>query len=117
MKKPENRLRKFGEKKKDGTLAANQGRLGPLTFDARRKFLNEILDVQEIINLEARKLNRPVISLINDEEFWRINTLIQLKTYPDGWTGDEMRGDEMTDKILRDGTIQPWMFEEEVIVL
>lgn len=68
--------------------------------------------MQTEINLEAEKLNRPLISLINDEEFERIVNLIAARTYPQGWDGTEMRGDEMTDKIHRDGTIQPWMFNE-----
>ena len=110
MKKPENRLRKFGEKKKDGTLAANQGRLGPLTFDARKRFLEEIIHIQCRINDKAFEEKKPAVLLINSDEHARILRLIDDKTYPDGWTGDEMRGDELTDKILRDGTIQPWMF-------
>ena len=115
MKKPENRLRKFGEKKKDGSLAANQGRLGPLTFEARRKFLQQIRDIQHEINCYARSNKRPVVSLLNYQEHTRILELIEAKTYPNGWDGTEMRGDEMTDKIYRDGTVQPFMFGEEII--
>ncbi len=110
MKRPENRLRKFGEINKSGKLAANQGRLGPLTLDARRKFLAQIQILQEEINSVAEKTNRPSISLINFQELTRIVQLIENETYPNGWSGLEMRGDEMTDKILRDGTIQPYIF-------
>lgn len=112
MKKPENRLRKFGERRKDGKLAANQGRLGPLTLKAREKFLIKILEIQEQVNNAALRASRPVISLINKEEILRIYELIEAKTFPKGWSGTEMRGDEMSDKMLRDGTIQPWMFGE-----
>ncbi len=117
MKKPENRLRKWGEKLADGTLAANQGRLGPLTFDARRRFLKEIVAIEDDINDVAVKdriagKDTPFVSLINNDEVYRIRELIEAKTWPNGWSGEEMRGDEATDKIFRDGTIQPWMFEE-----
>ncbi len=100
----------WGEVNKDGKLAKNQGRLGPLTFEAREYFLELILAVQDEINSAAWREGKPEVSLINDEELWRIRELIGAKTYPDGWDGTEMRGDEMTDKIHRDGTIQPWMF-------
>lgn len=110
MKHPEYRLRKWGETRKDGTLAANQGRLGPLTLEAREMFLHRILDIQNRVNSTAIAQGRPLVVLINDEELNRIYELIKAKTYPDKWTGEEMRGDEMTDRIYRDGTIQPWMF-------
>ena len=110
MKRPEYRLRKWGETKKDGSLAANQGRLGPLTLEARKYFLEQILHIQDQVNYVAVETGRPIVSLINDDEHKRILELIALETYPEKWTGEEMRGDEMTDKIFRDGTIQPWMF-------
>lgn len=94
-------------------MAANQGHLGPLTFEAREKFLQSVRDIQHEINCYARREKRPVISLINYHEHERILELIKAGTYPNGWDGSEMRGDEMTDKIHRDGTIQPWMFGED----
>lgn len=112
MKRPENRLRKWGETKRDGTLAANQGRLGPLTFEARRRFLEEVCDIQTEIWISSEMNNRPKPELISHEEYWRIIELIEAETYPNGWDGTEMRGDEMTDKIFRDGSIQPFMFAE-----
>lgn len=117
MKKPENRLRKWGETLADGSLAANQGRLGPLTFEARKHFLAQILDVQNEVNRHLKQMaygHKGGISLINEEEAERIIELIESETWPNGWSGDEMRGDEMTDKIFRDGTIQPWIFEETI---
>lgn len=120
MKKPENRLRKWGETLQSGELAANQGRLGPLTFEARKRFLKQIISIEDDINdvavrdRIAGRDEKPFISLINNDEVNRINELIAAETWPNGWTGTEMRGDEMTDKIYRDGTIQPWMFEDEV---
>lgn len=111
MKKPENRLRKWGEKRADGSLAANQGRLGPLTLDARRHFLHEVLSIQDEINASIKDLSP--VSLITVEERNRILDLIDQETWPNGWDGTEMRGDEQTDKIFRDGTIQPWMLGDD----
>lgn len=114
MKKPENRLRKWGEKLADGSLAANQGRLGPLTFKARKHFLKQIIAIEDDINDVAVRdriagKETPFVSLINNDEVRRIRELIDAETWPNGWTGDEMLGDQMTDKIFRDGTIQPWL--------
>lgn len=114
MKKPENRLRKWGEKLQDGSLAANQGRLGPLTFDARKRFLKQVIAIEDGVNdMAVRHLmqgkDTPFISLINNDEVQRIRELIDAETWPNGWNGDEMVGDTATDKIFRDGTIQPWL--------
>jgi DNA sulfur modification protein DndC len=96
MKKPENRLRKWGEKLQDGSLAANQGRLGPLTFEARLRFLAEIEAIQNDINTTPGRdiQTQPFVSLIAYHEKARILELIEAKTWPNGWEGDEMRGDE-----------------------
>jgi len=117
MKKPEHRLRKWGEKRSDGSLAANQGRLGPLTLEARRHFLKEVLAVQDEINTDPKRdiATQPFVSLISFDEAARIRQLIDAETWPQGWSGDEMRGDEQRDQIYRDGTVQPWMFEEEAV--
>lgn len=98
------RLRKSGELNAAGALVNNQNRLGSLIFDARWFGLEQILEIQSEINESARTQGKPEISLISDEEHARIIELINAKTYPDKWTGDEMRGDEMTDKIYRDGS-------------
>ena len=103
-----NRLRKGGnERRKDGTLCKNQMRLGPLTFEARRRGLSEVLTIQDEINAAARGDGRPTVTLINDEEHARILDLIEARTYPDGWTGDEVTGDEMLDEVFSDGSVQP----------
>lgn len=114
MKKPENRLRKWREQRADGSLAANQGRLGPLTFSARRRFLAEIEQVQNEINISPGRdiTTQPFVSLISFDEKARIVELIEAETWPQGWNGDEMVGDQATDKMFRDGTIQPWMLGE-----
>ena len=53
VKKPQYRLRKHGEVKKDGTLAKKQGRLGPLTLETREWMLGEILRIQDEVNRAA----------------------------------------------------------------
>jgi DNA sulfur modification protein DndC len=112
LKKPHNRLRKNGERRQDGSLAANQGRLGPLTMDARLYGLGEVLAIQGDINQAAHEQGRPTISLINSEEHARILDLITVGTWPQKWDGTEARGDELLAHIHRDGTIQPLIFGE-----
>ncbi|MFM7448311.1 MAG: phosphoadenosine phosphosulfate reductase family protein [Leptolyngbyaceae cyanobacterium] len=112
VKKPQYRHRKHGEVNKDGRLAAKQGRLGPLHLDARQWMLEQVLTIQEQVNLTARSLGKPGISLINGEELGRIEELIAAKTYPEKWDGTEPRGDEWLPEILSDGSIQPLLFEQ-----
>lgn len=86
-----NRLQKPGyEEKKSGIRYTN--RKGPLTMEARRKGLADVLAIQEEINAAARRLGRPQIDMLNEEEVARIEELIALKTWPNGWSGDEPNG-------------------------
>jgi DNA sulfur modification protein DndC len=110
VKKPQYRLRKHGEVKKDGTLAKKQGRLGPLTLETREWMLGEILRIQDEVNRAAAAVGQPAVSLINDEELDRIRVLIDEKTWPEKWDGTEHRGDEWLPEILPDGSIQPLLF-------
>ena len=112
IKKRQYRHRKHGEVKKDGTLAAKQNRLGPLTMEARRWMLGQVLEIQEEVNQAARRENRPTISLINEEERVRIEELIAANTYPEKWDGTEPRGDEWLPEILPDGSIQLLLFDK-----
>jgi DNA sulfur modification protein DndC len=107
LKKPNMRLRKWDERKADGTMVSNPGRMGPLTMDARRWGLSAILDIQARCNGAAN--GRPIIDLINIEEKARILELIAANTWPQRWTGEEMRADTPTDDIRRDGSIQKVM--------
>jgi DNA sulfur modification protein DndC len=103
-----NRIRKSGvELKKDGTPAKNPQRVGPLTMDARRLGLATVLTIQAEINPAAVELGRPTIDILNVEEWSRIEELIEANTWPDNWTGDEVPGDALLDKIFNDGTTQP----------
>jgi len=112
MRKPQYRLRKNGEVKKDGTLSKNQQRMGPLTMEARKKFLAEIITIQMLVNQSAFLLNRPYIDILNDQEIDRIIELINLNTWPNGWDGTEIVGDIMLDKKFCDGSTMNILFEE-----
>lgn len=111
VKRPQHRLRKHGEVRKDGTLAKKQGRLGPLTLETREWALGEILQIQDEVNVAARKCGQPTLNLINDEELTRIRELIVAKTWPEKWDGTEHRGDEWLPKIFSDGSVQPLLFQ------
>jgi DNA sulfur modification protein DndC len=105
MREPAQRLRKAGaERLKDGSLAKNPQRMGPLTLEARSFALERILDIQ----------HRARVDLINGEEEARIRELIAAKTYPDKWSGDEPRADLWLDAVYGDGTEQPILFRELV---
>lgn len=112
IKKPQYRLRKHGEVNKNGTLAAKQNRLGPLTLEARRWMLEQVLEIQAEVNAMAQRLGKPSLSLINDEELARIEELVAAHTYPEKWDGTEHRGDEWLPEILPDGSVQPLLFDE-----
>jgi DNA sulfur modification protein DndC len=108
------RLRKADiELRKDGSTASNPQRIGPLTMEARRYGLATVLDIQHRVNREAERLGRPLIDLINVEEFDRIMELIESNTWPDKWTGDEPTADVPIEKIFRDGTAQPLLMALE----
>lgn len=110
IKKPQYRLRKHGEVNKNGTLAAKQNRLGPLTLEARQWMLGQVVEIQAEVNAMAAQLSKPEISLINNEELSRIEELIAARTYPEKWDGTEHRGDEWLPEILPDGSVQPLLF-------
>ena len=92
LKKPQWRLRKSEPALlKDGkTYAKNGQRMGPLTMEGREYGLERILDIQR----------RAQIDLINPEEEARIRELWSLGTFPDGWSGDEVRADVPLDRIV-----------------
>lgn len=106
LKKPEYRLRKNAERNSGGELSANPMRMGPLTMDARRMGLAEVLSIQFDINFAAASQGRPQVFLINDLEHARILELIEANTWPDRWSGDEVTGDVMLPRTFADGTVQ-----------
>lgn len=107
----ENRLQKDGnERNKDGTLAANPGRKGPLTLESRTRFLDRVLAIQSEINLRAIDLNSPQVFLIDAEEEEFIRDCISNKLFPNKWTGDERNGNELLPHVYQDGSIQNLLF-------
>lgn len=84
LKKPQYRLRKSKpEIRKDGKFSKNAQRLGPLTFEARRWATRRVLDIQK----------RAGVDLINSEELTRIVWHWRNKSWPQGWSGNEVTGD------------------------
>lgn len=111
MRKPIHRLRKAGgQKNKDGKLAKNQQRMGPLTLESRKLFLSKILDIQNEVNQNAEESGMPKIDILNQEEINRINELIELKTWPDKWDGSEPNATEVQDVFYSDGSIMRRLF-------
>lgn len=105
MRKPQQRHRKSGaERLKDGRIAKNPQRMGPLTLTARREGLARILDIQR----------RARVDLINAEEEARIRELIAARTFPDKWSGDEPRADAWLDTVYPDGRTHKILFRELV---
>jgi DNA sulfur modification protein DndC len=112
LKRPSMRLRKHYELRQDGSPASNQGRMGPLTMEARRFGLAHVLGIQDEINDAARKLGRPEVSLINEAEHARIIELIEANTWPNKWDGSEATGDVPFVQIGRDGSTQPLLIAD-----
>lgn len=111
LREPHLRLKKAGlERLKDGSIAKNPQRMGPLTFEARLMGLGRVLAIQAECNAEARRLGRPEISLINDEEEARIRELIDAQTWPEGWDGDEPTADTVLPVVYQNGAVQPLLF-------
>lgn len=115
LREPPQRLRKPGaERLKDGSLAKNPQRMGPLTFEARLSALDQILAIQAEVNEAAARLHLPGIDILDAEEEARIRELIAAKTWPNKWTGDEPRADQWLDAVYQNGAVQPLLFREWV---
>ncbi|KKB09373.1 phosphoadenosine phosphosulfate reductase family protein [Devosia chinhatensis] len=111
LREPRHRIRKEGaERLKDGSIAANPQRMGPLTFKARLMGLSRVLSIQAECNASAHRLGRPPIDLINEQEEARIRELITNHTWPKGWDGNEPSAEEWLDTVFQDGSIQPLLF-------
>lgn len=105
MREPAQRLRKAGaETLKDGSLAKNPQRMGPLTLEARETALAKILDIQ----------SRARVDLINAEEEARIRELIAARTFPDKWDGSEPNAATWLDRVNQDGSVEPILFRDMV---
>lgn len=111
LKKPWRRLRKRGrEFRKDGKLVKNPNRMGPLTLDARRFGLEQVLRIQDEVNA-ARPSSDPEYLLIDEEERRVIEEMIEQNVWPNGWTGEEGRADLPFEEIRKDGYVQDHLVE------
>ncbi|MFY9479150.1 MAG: phosphoadenosine phosphosulfate reductase family protein [Aquabacterium sp.] len=116
LREPQLRLKKAGlERLKDGSIAKNPQRMGPITLEARLSALERVLSIQAECNEAADALGRPRISLINLEEEARIRALIAAETWPDGWEGDEPTGDTVMETVYQNGVVQPLLFSAEEV--
>ena len=98
LKKPKNRLRKDGsERRKDGVLSSNPNRMGPLTLEARRWGLEQIKAIQA----SAR------VCLIDEQEEAAILSMIDARTWPNGWDGTEPVATTPMDETIAEGLVQP----------
>ncbi len=107
LKKPHNRLRKpTGERTKAGALSKNQNRMGPLTMEARRWGMQQVLDIQEAVNVGARACGDPEYFLITADEQAAIQQMIDANTWPQKWTGEEPVADQPFNEMDEDGWLQ-----------
>lgn len=117
MRLPAQRLRKAGaERLKDGSLAKNPQRMGPLTLEARAVALEQILDIQARVCAGAIAAGTPErgISLIDADEEALIRRLITARTFPNKWDGDEPSAAAWLDSIYQDGSVQLILFRDLV---
>jgi DNA sulfur modification protein DndC len=113
LREPQHRIRKAGaELLRDGSIAKNPQRMGPLTLEARAMGLARVLGIQNEINAAARALGRPEIDLINAAEEARIRELIAAGTWPQGWDGGEPIATTVMDVVYQNGAVQPLLFSE-----
>lgn len=97
LRKGKHRLRKDGdERRADGSLVENPGRLGPLRLESRLWALGQVLDIQERCNA-AKPPRAPFVDLLNNTEEARIRELIALRTWPNRWSDEDLPGDRALD--------------------
>ncbi|MBT2299240.1 phosphoadenosine phosphosulfate reductase family protein [Variovorax paradoxus] len=114
LREPQHRIKKAGlERLKDGSIAKNPQRMGPITLEARLMGLERVLGIQAACNTAALAQGRPQISLINPDEEARIRALIAAGTWPDGWEGDEPAADTVMPIVYQNGAVQPLLFSAE----
>lgn len=90
LRKPYHRLRKpAGERRQDGQLSKNQNRMGPILLESRLWALEVVLQIQAECNAGSDGDVRPAVDILNAEEEARIRGLIEARTWPQKWTGEE----------------------------
>lgn len=104
------RLRKWGETNADGSLSKNPFRVGPLTMEARKNFLNIILNVQNEVNELALNEGKELICILNQEEINRIMWHWENNIWPQKWDGTEPLATIPFEQIFSDGYKQPLLF-------
>ncbi len=112
LREPRARLRKpGGETRSDGSLVENQHRMGPIKLEWRAATLGRIRAMQEVINGIAGSLGRPEVDILNAEEIARIRELIELRTWPQRWSGNEPGAEE---PFVEDGQKSLFGLEEAI---
>lgn len=107
LSKQKHRLKKNGERNKDGKLSSRPNRDGPLLFESRLWGTERVLEIQEEVNTGARAAGQPELILISPEDYARIMELIEAETWPQKWSGDDLRGDMLVDRVVGEGLVQP----------
>lgn len=106
LREPRNRIRKSGvDRLKDGSIAKNPQRMGPLTFEARLMGLERVLSIQAEVNAHG-----PAIDILDAEEEARIRDLVAMETWPNGWEGDEPAADAVMPVVYQNGAVQHLLF-------
>lgn len=106
LREPRNRIRKSGvDRLKNGSIAKNPQRMGPLTFEARLMGLERVLSIQAEVNAHG-----PAIDILDAEEEARIRDLVAMETWPNGWEGDEPAADAVMPVIYPNGAVQHLLF-------
>ncbi|WP_165251271.1 phosphoadenosine phosphosulfate reductase domain-containing protein [Paludisphaera soli] len=108
LREPTQRLRKPGFERSKAGVVRHTNRMGPLTMDARRTALREVLAIQARVNEYAGDM--PAVDMLDELEVARIEELIEAGTWPNRWTGDEPTGDQPFERVHRDGSLQREMF-------
>ena len=100
------RKQKDGERNADGQYSSNPSRKGPLTLDARKWGLDQVLEIQRDINDEATLRGRPEMWLIDGVQEARIRELIALRTYPQRWSDADPDATVLIPQTYQSGDVQ-----------
>lgn len=110
MREPQYRLRKqAGEARKDGTLSANQNRMGPLTIEARQEFARQIVAIQVEVNAK-RTPGHPPVNILSVDELDFIQACWKDNLHPNRWTGNEPLANVPFEETFADGSRQLDLF-------
>ena len=90
MRRPEYRLRKWGQRTTKGVLESSQCRMGPLTLEARRYWFDKVLEIQAEVNDFAARMDKPAVWLLTPDDQERIQQLWAMNTWPQRWHGTPM---------------------------